>query len=196
MIKWYHILITLALGIAIGYFLPHEAESNSEIINPQIQRLKQEIGWREFKEAKIKDSLKFERQEKMTLAKENIELRAKSNKASNHFAEVRKMVPLTRKDTIVFLQIDTAACDEALTRAKELAAGLTIEIITDNAIIKNLDSLNLDLSADKKDLVKVDSLNQIDKKQLRKEARRKARRAFFTGAGIGGAIVAILIAVF
>jgi len=195
MIKWYHILITLALGVAIGYFLPHDAGS-IEIVDPQIQRLKQEIGWRDFKEAKIKDSLKFERKEKMTLAKENIELRAKSDKAFHHFAEVRRMIPKTRKDTIVFLQIDTAACDSALLRARELAAGLTIEIITDNAIIKNLDSLNSDLNADKKDLVKVDSLNQIEKKQLRKEARRKARRAFFKGTGIGGALVAILVAIF
>jgi len=130
------------------------------------------------------------------LAKENIKLRTKSAKAITRYNEARKAIPLTHGDTIRFLVQDTIACDSALLRARELAAGLTIEIMTDNAIIKNLDSLNSNLNADKKDLIKVDSLNQIEKKQLRKEARRKARRAFFTGAGIGGAIVAILIAVF
>jgi len=78
MIKWYHLILTLLFGIGIGYFISKDAQSIT--IDPQIYRLKAEIGWRDLKESKIKDTLKFERQEKMTLAKENIELRTIATK--------------------------------------------------------------------------------------------------------------------
>ena len=189
MIKWYHILITLVIGVTIGYILPH---NESEIVAPQIKEIKSQIQAREPKENKLEDSIKSLKSKVKYLTKDNIELKARADKSAHHFAEVKKMIPVTRKDTIEFLKADTTACEEALLRSQELAAGLSIEVMTDNAIIENLDSLNSDLQADKKDLVKVDSLNQIEKKQLRKAGRKK----FFKGLGIGGAIVAILIAVF
>src|SRR6185436_7518742 len=129
MIKWYHILITLAIGIVIGYFLPHGAQNSTDVIDPQIHRIKSELAWRELKESRIKDTLKNERKEKIILAKENIELRAIANKAIDRYKAVSKAIPLTSKDTIVFLMRDTIVCDSALQRSQDLIQGLTKEII-------------------------------------------------------------------
>jgi len=184
--KWYHILLAFILGLLLGAFgYSYWPSPETDVEDPIIHQLREGIAWREFKESKIKDSLKFERKEKMTLAKENIELRAKSEKAIARFNEVRKAVPLTRGDTIRFLVQDTIACDSALLRSRELAAGLTIEIMTDNAIIKNLDSLNSNLNSDKKDLFKMDSLNQIDHK-------KKVKKSFWKGIKWGAISLAIL----
>ncbi len=160
--------------------------------DPQIHKLQEGIGWRSFKEAKIKDSLKIEREEKKALAKDVIAGREKLRQAEARYNQVRKAVPLTRKDTIVFLMRDTVACDSALLRANELNAGLTIEVMTDEAIIKGLDHLTDSLQADKKDLVKLDSLNQIERKRLKKEARKKRLQHLGIGGTIG-AILAILL---
>jgi len=178
-------LICFGLGIVVVSCWPSD---KAELEDPVIHKLQEEIGWRSFKEAKIKDSLKIERAEKKALSKDVITEREKLRKAEIRYAEVRKVIPLTRKDTIVFLMRDTVACDSALLRAKELVGGLTIEISTDNAIIKNLDSLNTDLQSDKIKLTKIDSLNQIEKKKIRK----KGRKRFFKGLGIGGVLGAIL----
>lgn len=193
MIKWYHLILTLALGIGIGILIVSYWPSNeSDLEDPQIHRLNAEIGWRQFKENKIKDSLKVERKEKLILAKENIELRAIANQAINHFAEVRKMVPLTHKDTIVFLMRDTTVCDSALQRSQDLVQGLTKEIINDNREIQTLDSLNISLDLDKRDLLKVDSVHQKKEKQLERKIRRRGLRCL----GVGGVIGAILILLF
>ncbi len=192
MIKPYHLLISLLIGFGIGVLVFTCGGKEEPLEDPQIGHLKQEIGWREFKEAKIKDTLKIERATKLAYAKEVIDLRAKANRAEAKFREAAKAIPLTHKDTIVFLMRDTLLCDSALTQSKELVAGLTIEIITDNAIIKNLDSLNLNLNADKKDLIKIDSIHIQTEKRLRKANRKK----FFKGLGVGGVIGVILTLLF
>lgn len=175
------------IGLGIGYLIWGRDIDNP--VDPQIHRLKAEIGWRQFKENKVKDSLKVERKQKESLAKENSELRLIADKAITKYKEAKKAIPLTRSDTIRLLVADTAACDTALLRASELISGLSSEILKDNAIIENLDSLNSDLEEDKKELKEIDSLHIQTEKQLRKAGRKK----FFKGLGIGGVLGVILV---
>lgn len=189
MIKWYHLLITLALGIGIGYFWPHGVQTEDVIIKPQIDKHLKAVKERSPSETKLKDSLKIEIKDKKDISKENREKRVIADKSIQRVKEVKDAIPLTHKDTIDFLKRDTAALDTALLRLKQLAQGLTKEIVKDEGIIKTITDLNIKLEADNKDLQQADSLHQIKEKQLAKKGRKK----FFRVLGVGGAIGAFLV---
>lgn len=210
MIKLYHIILTLLIGIGLGVLISAYWPSNEIVVDPQINHLKEEIGWRGFKEVKLTQRIKKDSIEKIALANDVINERRRANESEAKFIEhhlntfLKNLKPVndsilhaggyttgtlkTDADKIEFLIEDTTLCDSALLRSKELVAGLTIEIVKDTQIIKTLDTLNSNLESDKNDLVKIDSLHIQTEKQLRKAACKK----FFKGLGVGGVIGVIL----
>lgn len=193
MIKPLYALLFGLLMFGLGILVHNCGGYQEPLEDPQIHRLEENLRWTEIQRAigekKLKDKISKDSTEKIALAKDVIKERQRADQSDARLREHRKQPILaTTKDTISFLIEDDTLCDQALTDSKKLAAGLTIEVMTDEAIIKGLESLSDSLQADKKDLVKLDSLNQIDKKQLRKASRKK----FFRGLGIGGTIGLIL----
>lgn len=192
MIKWQHILITLFIGIIIGILISAYWPSNeSGVEDPQVGHLKQELGWRDLNEKKTIKRIEKLVKDSSERTKVIADLRTKANQSETKLKEHRKEAqPLTTKDTISFVIEDISLCDSALLHSKQLASALTIEVMTDEAIIKGQGELIDSLQVDKIQLKKIDSLYVQTEKQLRKANRKK----FFRGLGIGGALGAIIMA--
>lgn len=188
--KWYQAIFTLLIGVGIGIFLYSywPEPDHIDIEDPQIHRLKEEIGWRDFRESQTKERIKKDSIEKIALAKDVIKERSRANQSESKLREHRKEAhPLTTKDTISFLIEDDTLCDRALADSKKLVNGLTKEVVNDNKEIAHLDSLNSDLEADKKDLQKIDTLHQEKEKTLEKKVKKNFWKGFSWGAIFLGA---------
>ncbi len=193
-------LVFLLIGIGIGYLLNNcEVKEPKEVhtINAQIDSKKQDIANRNPKEDQLRDSLKTIIKKVDKISKENIELTKIADVAVFKYKEAKKAIPLTHGDTIVFLMRDTLMCDSALLRSQDLVQGLTKEIVNDNKEIETLDSLNINLESDKRDLQKIDTLHQEKEKDLEKKVKKTFWGGFSWGAlFLGAAELAWKLALF
>lgn len=178
MSKIYYLLFAFAICAGIIYCL-HTCENKEPTLStqPQIDKHIKAIESRKPIEAIIKDTLKVKREQKRVIAKENQVLRKELERFNS---------PIITDTTISGLSTGIAL-------SKELIIGLTKEIVADSAVIEELDSLTLNLEADKIDLLSADSLHRQNEKQLIKDKRKHFWKGFKLGLGIGG-IFGLLVA--
>lgn len=179
MSKIYYLLLALAVCTMVIYCL-HTCEDKEPIIptQPQIDKHIKAVETRKSVETAIKDTLKIKRERKRIIAKENQVLRK----------DLERFNSPTTIDTTTISGLSTG-----IALSKELITGLTKEIVADSAVIEELDSLTLNLEADKTDLLSADSLHRQNEKQFAKDKRKKFWKGFKRGLGIGG-IFGLLVA--
>lgn len=154
----------------------HTCEDKEPIIptQPQIDKHIKAIETRKPIEVAIKDTLKIKREQKRVIAKQNQTLRKEL-------------------DQLIIIDTTVSRPSTNIALSKKLITGLTKEIVADSAVIEELDSLTLNLEADKADLLSADSLHRQNEKQLIKDKRKHFWKGFKLGSGIGG-IFGLLVA--
>lgn len=195
MVKPIHLFFSIAISAVVFFILGLIVSTcgpKDDLPNHKLDSLHQEIAKRDFNEKNLKDTIKAERDHKAMIIKDNTYLRKRAEKSEARYRQLSQIIPETAHDSITILMQDTTRCDSAIVDSKKLVAGLTIEIITDNAIIKNQDSLITDLNLDKANLQKIDTLHQEKEKTLEKKNKKNFWKGIKWGA-IGLAILEGLI---
>lgn len=204
MIKPYHLLIALALGAVLAFFLlPRGSNGN---IDHKIDSLHAVVRWKEIREGHWRDSI---REKDIQIASSHRISEEAANAVSlaearvsewqGRYYTLKKIVPQNSRDSLKGLVVRGNACDSLVTELGELSEKRKDEVLAIKGELtatiskmKALDTLNLIMSSENMDLKQLDSLHIKNEKLLKK----KAKRAFLKGTALGvvlGAILALVI---
>lgn len=191
---------------AVAVYLLFKPDGNGRAITNKIDSLRAVVRWEERKEGFYRDSIKAkdkameiahlkskEAQERVSLALQGTE------QWRQRYYTLKKIVPQNAKDSLKDLVLTGNACDSLVVRLdslserrKEQVTAITGELTATQAKVKALDTLNMVISSENRDLKQMDSLHVKNEKILKK----KGKRAFLKGTLIGvpiGIIVALLL---
>jgi len=188
---FFSIIFSLIIGGLIAYFIVPKGDDQIDI-SPKLKELQKDIEWRKFKEIKYKDSLKQKDVEIIEAHVKRIEAEKQVAFYKENYWKAKQSKPQTRKDSIVYLEATNVACDSLVGEQDALIMALKKELNLSGDKIVVLDSITSNIEIQRDDLVKKDSLHVLKEKELVKKVNKK----FIKGLGIGGVIVAILVAIF
>ncbi len=205
MIKPIHLVLALLVGGLIAYFMIPRP-GNDTVIQNKIDSLHAVVRWKEIRESHYRDSIKA-KDESLQINHRKTEeaarlvslAEARALEWRQRYYTLKKLMPQNAKDSLRDLVLTGNACDSLVTelgelseKRKEQVTAINNELQASYSKIKTLDTLNLIILSENRDLKQLDSLHVKNEKILKK----KARKSFFKGTAIGvviGLVVAIIL---
>lgn len=194
------------LAGAVVVYLLFKPDGNGRTITNKIDSLRAVVRWKEIREARYRDSIRTKDKaidsahKVVKKAKDRVSLaEAGTEQWRQRYYVLKKIMPHNAKDSLRDMVAVGNACDSLVDRLEELSeargeqvTAITGELIATQAKVIALDTLNLTISSENRDLKEMDSLHLKNEKIL----KRKAKKAFLKGALIGvpiGVIVALFL---
>lgn len=192
----------ILVGAVVVYIL-FRPVGNGKAITNKLDSLRAVVRWKERKEGFYRDSIKAkdviiaQKHESVIKAEKAVSLAmAGTEQWRQRYYALKKIVPLNARDSLKDLVASGNACDSLVNeldslaeRRKEQVLAVAGELTATQAKVKELDTLNLIISSENRDLKQMDSLHVKNDKIL----KNKVKRSFLKGTLIGTAIGVVLV---
>lgn len=188
MIKPIHLFFALVAGFLIGVLVITFLNKRSIPVDPhgkQITELETKVKWRDFKIERFEDTLKSKKIEIQVRLTKQIEAEKRAARAELKYYFIKGQQPISRKDSIVYLEAVNEACDSVIQTMDSVVMVLKKELVSTNEYLIVLDSGFNNSQQENIDLKKIDSLRVMQLKDCQVTSNKKKVKTGVVGFVVG-----------